>query len=68
MELPGPARNEHIDKRNLLVVASVHGRPQGDILQAIHDHVVSHGWLDSDWQQTLRYLLTHREVTMVLIN
>ena len=47
---------------NLLVVASVQGHPQGDILEAIHAHVVSHGWLDNDWKRTLHYLLTHREV------
>jgi hypothetical protein len=53
---------------NLLAVASVQGHPQGEILQAIHTHVVSHGWLDNDWQQTLHYLLTHREVQLKLID
>ena len=68
LDVLGPAKNEHVDKMNLLAVASVQGLPQGDILQAIHAHVVSHGWLDNSWKRTLHYLLTHREVYSKLIN
>jgi hypothetical protein len=39
--LSGPAQDQHVDERNLLAVASVHGRPQGEILQAFHNHFLS---------------------------
>jgi hypothetical protein len=39
--LSGPAQDQQVDERNLLAVASVHGRPQGDILQAFHIHFLS---------------------------
>jgi hypothetical protein len=68
MNVLGPARNGNIDKMNLLAVASVQGHPQADLLQALHAHVVSHGWLDNSWKRTLHYLLTHREVYLGLIN
>ena len=34
--LSGPAQDQEIDEMNLLAVASVHGHPQGEILQAFH--------------------------------
>jgi hypothetical protein len=39
--LPGPVQNQDIDERNLLATASVHGHPQGEILQVFHRHVIS---------------------------
>jgi len=61
---PGPANDVVIDALNLLSVASVHGCPQGEILQAIHDQVVSYRWymeLDSDFFKRLHSLLTRQE-------
>jgi len=49
--LSGPAQNQEIDKTNLLAVASVHGQPQGEILQAIHSH-------GPQWAEYFRYALT----------
>jgi hypothetical protein len=34
-------QSSHIDEMNLLAVASVHGRPQGEILQVFHNHLIS---------------------------
>jgi hypothetical protein len=48
--LSGPAQDQRVDERNLLLVASVHGRPQGEILQTFHNHFISctksHPWFD----------------------
>jgi hypothetical protein len=65
--LRGPAGDRYVDEKNLSIVASVHGHPQGEVLQAIHNHVVSYPWsqsLGSPWFQRLYYLLTHKEVQL----
>lgn len=56
---------------NLLAVASVHGHPNGEILQAIHNHVVSYPYpiiFDSEWYERLRRLLTRKQVNLILVN
>jgi len=47
--LVGPSGNPYVDEMNLLAVASVHGRPQGEILQAIHRCVISFDLLFDEW-------------------
>jgi hypothetical protein len=42
--LSGPARDRQVDERNLLAVASVHGRPQEEILQAFRTILLSYNW------------------------
>jgi hypothetical protein len=49
---------------HLLAVASVHGRPQGEILQAIHNWVISRGLLPDWWYQIFYSLLTREEVQL----
>ena len=67
----GPAGSQHGDEMNLLAVASVHGHPNGEILQAIHNHVVSYPYpiiFDSEWYERLRRLLTRKQVNLILVN
>jgi hypothetical protein len=40
-ELSGLAQDQYHDERNLIAVALVHGRPLGEILQALHNHFLS---------------------------
>jgi hypothetical protein len=55
--LSGPAQDQHIDEWNLQAVASVHGRPQGEILQALYNNLPLFNYLPSDFRQTLtRYV------------
>jgi hypothetical protein len=67
-KLVGPSGNPHIDEMNLLAVASVHGRPQGEILQAIHNWVIPFGLsIPNWWYYTFSNLLTHDLVQLELI-
>ena len=47
---------------HLLAVASVHGHPQGEILQTIHTCVVPREYLTDDWYKKVCFLLTCEEV------
>ena len=63
----GPVGIQHFDEMNVLAVASVHGQPQGEILEAIHNHIISHPnplVLDSKFYRRLCYILTHEEVQL----
>jgi hypothetical protein len=67
----GPAKNTLIDSTNLLVVASVHGRPQGDILHAIHSQLRLYGGVGNlvrDFSTMLHSLLTRQEVLTEFVN
>ena len=67
-KLVGPAGIPRIDETHLLAVASVHGRPQGEILQVIHSYVVSNDWMSAQWYQDVCFLLTRRRVRLELIH
>jgi hypothetical protein len=63
-KLVGPSGNPRIDEIHLLAVASVHGRPQGEILQAIRSWVISplSSLLPTWGDQSYCSLLTREEV------
>jgi fermentation-respiration switch protein FrsA (DUF1100 family) len=53
---------------HLLAVASVHGRPQGEILQAIHSWVITLDLVVPYWWcQRLYSLLTREKVQLELV-
>jgi hypothetical protein len=52
---------------HLLAVASVHGRPQGEILEAIHSRVISLGLLPNWWYKDICSLLTREKVQLEFI-
>jgi len=60
-KLVGPAGIPSIDEMHLLAVASVHGRPQGEILQAIHTWAVLYS-TSVTWYDNVCFLLTREKV------
>ena len=61
MKIVGPG-TPSIDEMHLLAVASVHGRPQGEIIQTIHAWVVPRRQLNDEWYKEVCFLLTREKV------